>query len=163
MRAVIGAPRVYAAGEKLSGPYPNIGSFPLTPSSFQLDQPIRATARVNLASGELPPSITLKDITFTLTVSDTDGTSVVLPTAVIAGPITGVRTEGTADYALEGGPFVLSQELGDKKDALLAILQGGGENNVKGVLTMDVTSTPTLPNGSSIGIWFEEGSGTVKF
>jgi hypothetical protein len=164
IRAVVGASRVLAVAEKLSGPYANIGSVPISPSNFRIDQPIRTTCRVSVPSGELPPTLTLRDLTLTLTVLDTDGRSVELDPATLAGPIECTRIPDTAaDYEMGIGPYVLSEDLGGKRDAVLDILRSGGENNVKGILTVDVDSNPTLQNGSTITFWFEEGTGVASF
>ena len=166
IRAIVGDTGASARAEQLSGPYPNLSSLPLTPRDFRIDQPIRSIIRVKpVTPVELPPTVTLRNIKFTLTVTDTDGRVIELPPAVLPGPIVCTRIAGTdpADYEMTGGPYVLSAKLGDKKDALLSILQGGGENTVKGVLTYDVESNPTLPNGTVVTFWFEEGQGVASF
>ena len=164
IRATIGETRVIGRAEKLAGPFANIGSLPLNPRDFRILQPIRSIVRVTVPSGTLPPALTLRDISLTLTVIDANGAEVTLDPATLPGPIECERIEGTvADYALKLGPYILDQNLGGKKDAVLNILRSGGENFVKGVLIVDVLSAPTLPDGSTITFWFEEGTGVVEF
>ena len=164
IRAVVGETRVLARAEKLAGPYANIGDVPISPSNFRIDQPIRTTCRVTVPSGDLPAELVLRDLSLTFTVTDTDGRTITLDPATLAGPIHCTRIEGTtADYEMGIGPYVLSEDLGGKRDALLDILRSGGENNVSGVLTLDIASSPTLPNGSTITFWFQEGTGVATF
>ena len=164
MRATIGETRVIGSGERLAGPFANIGSLPLQPRNFRILQPIRSSCRISVPSGSLPPELTLTDMSLTLTLSDADGREVTLDPATLSGPIQCTRIDGTAaDYELKLGPYVLQEDLGGKKDLVLSILRTGGENFVRGILILDVASNPTLPNGSTLTFWVEEGTGVIEF
>src|SRR5256885_4973609 len=113
--ATVGASRVYARAEKLAGPYPNLSSIPIAPKDFRIDQPLRAVCRIRISGGTLPPTLTLRDLTFGLTVTDADGTVVELPAGAIVGPLEctlipeSVEESVRANYAINATSVVLSQ------------------------------------------------------
>lgn len=164
IRATVGGTRVIARAEKLAGPFPNMEALPATPRTFRIEEPLRSLVRIGGEYGTAPPSLTLSDIKMTITIVDTDGTVVELPPAVLAGPIfCPAVPETPGDYSLSLGPYTIVLDVTDQKHPLLQVLTRGGENTINAVFELDIASTPTLPDGSNITFWFEEGRGVATF
>ena len=142
----------------VTGGFGDIDS-PLSPATFDIDQPLAANATVNVTSGTLPGSIELGDLVLEVTISDNVGEATfnLEPSATAT-----LTQQNGSSYSVSNVTFS-----GRLSGALLSqlnpIITGGGFNTVVATLRVTSTSSPDLPAGSTVSLSFGEGTGSVSF
>lgn len=142
----------------VTGGFGDIDS-PLSPATFDIDQPLAANATVAVTSGTLPGSIELSDLVLELSISDTMGEATfnLEPSATAT-----LTQQNGSSYSVSNVTF--SGKLsGAMLSQLNPIITGGGFNSVVATLRVSSASSPDLPAGSTISLSFGEGTGSVSF
>lgn len=152
---------VLSVGTRTSDPFPNLGSAPANPKSFTIDQPLNPAVYITGPAPSYPASVTLSNVTMTLTATDENGQTVTLPPAVISTPITLTQSSGSK-YLMTGGPFSFHIDPGSQSGPLLSLLTSGGTNVVSATVTLHV-DTPGFPTNTQFQLLFDPGVGTAKF
>lgn len=142
----------------VTGGFGDIDS-PLSPATFDIDQPLAANATVSVTSGTLPSSVELRDLVLEVAISDPMG-----------GATFNLEPSATATLTQQSGPtyavssVTFSGKLsGPLLNQLNPIITSGGFNMVVATLRVTSTSSPDLPAGSTVSLSFGEGTGSVSF
>ena len=140
----------------------SIGDFedplPIQPKTYTVSQPLASTAQVT-TSGDYPETIVLSGLELSVTISDSDNELVV--SLQPSGSATLTHTGG-GSYSVSTTSFSVSIT-GSQMTGLNTLLTGGGTNTVTGELQVTSTSTPDLPGGSVILLYFGTAEGTIGF
>ncbi|MEP6754097.1 MAG: hypothetical protein ABJA67_01245 [Chthonomonadales bacterium] len=163
MELVVAPATGTASIEKTFPSFKNLSNPPVNPHSFEVNQPVKPGFVVTAPAGTpLPDTITVSNIQFAITATDTDGRIVTIPPSVLPANITLTHGVGNA-YSFTGPEPIFHISPADHTSQLLSLLTGGGDNTIKAKLSFNLVSTPSLPAGTVLTLRFDEGTSTVKF
>ena len=163
MELVVAPATGTASIEKTFPSFKNLSNPPINPHSFEVNQPVKPGFVVDVSSGtSLPDTITLSNIQFAITATDTDGRIVTIPPSILPASITLTHGIGK-NYSFTGTEPIFHISPADQTSQLLSLLTGGGDNTIKAKLSFNLVSIPALPAGTVLTLRFDEGTSTVKF
>ncbi len=134
-------------------------STPVSPGSISVMIPFAGTATVTASSGPQPPTVTLDSVTLDVTVSDANGSASFTLSPTVSATLT--QTSGT-NYSIDSLSVDGSLSASEVSQ-LNSVITGGGTNTATVTVTVNATSTPDLPAGSTIAMTFGSTSAIIGF